>query len=232
MSRAVVALSGGQDSATCLAWAVDKFGRGQVDAITFDYGQRHSVELEAAETVAQHLGVAQTVIPIDSFAFLGQAALTNRAIAVSSNGGANTWAAERGLPSTFVPGRNIVLLGLAAAFALPRGANTVVSGICEMDAAGYPDCRASFRHAMEHTVRQGMDAQEFVLEAPLLWRSKAQTFALAAELDVLDLIIKHTHTCYEGDHETANDWGFGCGQCSACQARADGWFEYRDEVEA
>jgi 7-cyano-7-deazaguanine synthase len=225
--RAVVALSGGQDSATCLAWALREFGEGNVEAISFNYGQRHDIELVAARQVAEHFNVPWTVVPINSFTVLGHAALTNPAIAVSEDGAGNTWAEKRELPSTFVPGRNLILLGLTAAFALPRGADHVVTGVCSTDEAGYPDCRPTFVANMERAVYAAMDAPEFQLHAPLLYLTKAETFALADQLGVLDTILELTHTCYEGEHETRHDWGYGCGTCPACKARAHGWEEFR-----
>ncbi|HEY3764168.1 MAG TPA: 7-cyano-7-deazaguanine synthase QueC [Gaiellales bacterium] len=223
---AVVCLSGGQDSTTCLHHALGRYGR--VHAVTFDYGQRHRVELECAAAIAAAARVPQVVLPLDVFTRLGDGSLTNPDIEsrLDATGTGNAYAELRGLPSSFVPGRNIVFLGLAAAFGVPRGYETLVAGVCATDDAGYPDCRADFVESLEGTIRIGMDCPGFAIDAPLLHRTKAQTWALADELGVLELVRTQTHTCYEGVRGELHDWGHGCGACPACETRARGWAEF------
>jgi 7-cyano-7-deazaguanine synthase len=227
---AVVCLSGGQDSTTCLYDALRRYDR--VHAVSFDYGQRHRVELECAASIAAAAGVGQVVLPIGVFSQLGDGSLTNPAVEsrIDAAGTGNTYAELRGLPSSFVPGRNIVFLGLAAAFALPRGYRAVVAGVCATDEAGYPDCRADFVESLVQTIRIGMDCAEFTIDAPLLHRTKAQTWALADELGVLELVRTETHTCYEGVRGELHEWGHGCGRCPACETRARGWAGFRAEA--
>lgn len=240
---AVVALSGGQDSTTCLYYAIERYGVDEVMALSFDYGQRHVIELKCAHVIAATARVPHKIIAVPAFKQLGDAALTDARIDVRADASVpnpdasedhwkeNVHAAQRGLPSTFVPGRNLVFLGLAAAFALPRGADVVVTGICQQDRAGYPDCRREFAEAFVDTVRLAMDAPTFALDAPLLDRDKAQTWQLAEDLDCLDVIINDTHTCYEGNRTRIHAWGRGCGSCPACAERARGWEEYQGARE-
>jgi 7-cyano-7-deazaguanine synthase len=223
---ALVALSGGQDSATCLYYALREYH--PVRAISFDYDQRHKVELNAARRLAEGADVEHNIVPVPALRLFGGASLTDPSIASAgdaSGTGAN-YAESRGLPSSFVPGRNAILLSTAAAFGLPRGLDVLVTGVCAEDRAGYPDCRDSFVRALERALQIGMDAASFQIDAPLLHRSKAETWALAAELDVLEVVRHDTHTCYEGDHDTLNEWGYGCGECPACEVRAEGWRNY------
>jgi len=224
---AVVCLSGGQDSTTCLYDALRRYDR--VHAVSFDYGQRHRVELECAAALAAGAGVPQVVLPVGVFSQLGDGSLTNPAIAsrLDAAGTGNTYAELRGLPSSFVPGRNIIFLGLAAAFGVPRGYETLVAGVCSTDEAGYPDCRADFVGSLAETIRIGMDCPDFAIDAPLLHRTKAQTWALADELGVLELIRTQTHSCYEGVRGELHEWGHGCGACPACVTRARGWAEFQ-----
>lgn len=224
---AVVLLSGGQDSFTCLAWARRTFTQG-VSTVSFDYGQRHKVELEVAAKLAADAGVPNLVLPMPLLASLGGAALTDDAVKVAEDaaGTGNAYAHEHGLPSTFVPGRNVLFLGAAAAYAARVGSRVIVAGVCEADDAGYPDCRASFVSDMEWALQSALDDHEFTIAAPLLRLDKARTFLLAELLGVLGTVIAETHTCYEGEHELANAWGFGCGECPACQTRAKGYDEY------
>jgi 7-cyano-7-deazaguanine synthase len=224
---AVVCLSGGQDSTTCLFDALRRYGR--VHAVSFDYGQRHRVELQCAAALASKAGVEQVVLPVGAFSQLADGSLTNPAIAsrLDAAGTGNTYAELRGLPSSFVPGRNIIFLGLAAAFGVPRGYETLVAGVCSTDEAGYPDCRADFVESLVATIRIGMDCPGFTIDAPLLHRTKAQTWALADELGVLELVRTETHSCYEGVRGELHEWGHGCGACPACETRARGWAEFR-----
>lgn len=227
---ALVLLSGGQDSTTCLHWALKHWGRGHVQAVSFDYGQRHAVELQAAERIAGEAGVPWTLLEVPALDTIGGAALTdsNVAVNVDAAGTGNRYAEDHGLPSTFVPGRNAILLSTAAALAAREGLWTIVTGVCEADDAGYPDCRSLFLSAQEEALRQALDDFRLTLAAPLMVLSKGETFALAKELGVLDLIVEGTHTCYEGDRSVRWGWGYGCGKCGACRTRAAGWKEYRD----
>jgi len=221
---ALVLYSGGQDSATCLAWALSRYER--VETIGFDYGQRHRVELECRADLVAGLRSAfpdwsrrlgdDHMVRLDAIAQLGQTALTQD-IAFRM--------AEDGLPNTFVPGHNIIFLSFAAAAAYRRGLRRIVAGVCETDYSGYPDCRDDTIKAMQVALNLGL-ARRFVLETPLMWIDKAQTFALARELGgqtFLDLVVAESHSCYAGDRSTAHDWGRGCGTCPACQLRAEGW---------
>lgn len=228
--KAVVALSGGQDSGTCLFYAREAYD--DIHAVSFDYGQRHRIELECAEALADLAGCPHTVLDIAALAQLGDAALTSSKIGVAADasGTGNTHAEKHDLPSTFVPGRNVILLGLAAAYAVPRGLGTVVTGVCQMDDAGYPDCRAVFLDSFEATLNLALGATPgsplVMFDAPLMDRDKADTWELAAEHGVVDTIVKLTHTCYEGDHDHLHEWGYGCGECPACETRANGWIEF------
>lgn len=208
-SSAVVVLSGGQDSTTCLYWALERFDRGRVQALTFDYGQRHRVELECARDVAEFAGVRQTVLPIDTFAALGGNALTREEIAVGTM-------PEQGLPNTFVPGRNLVFLTFAAAFAYQRGIPNIVTGVAQTDYSGYPDCRASTLDALERALSLGMEF-DFTLHTPLMSLSKKETVELAINLGAMPAMAL-THTCYEGRRPP-------CGRCPACELRARGFAE-------
>lgn len=232
--KAVVLHSGGQDSSTCLAWAVYKWGSDRILPVSFDYGQKHKVEMDCAREVCARLEVPMPeILPVEALKVLGGAALTDSNVEVASDaaGTGNLYAAEHGLPSTFVPGRNLVFLTLAAAYAAKNGVRNLVTGVCEADDAGYPDCRGSFIRAAEHAITEALD-DRIAIHAPLLDKSKAQTFALASSLGHLDLIVKHTHTCYNGVHDLAHlhDWGYGCGECPACEERAKGWNQYKDTV--
>lgn len=207
--KALVVLSGGQDSTTCLYWAIDRFGRDKVKTITFDYGQRHRVELECAARVAAHAGVKNDCLPIDTFSALGGDALTDAAIAVDV-------AQSPGLPNTFVPGRNIIFLTFAAAFAYKRGIRHLVTGVAQTDYSGYPDCREETIKALEETLRLGME-YDVSIHTPLMHLSKKQTVEMARDLGGLDAMAL-THTCYNGERPP-------CGQCPACELRAKGFAE-------
>jgi 7-cyano-7-deazaguanine synthase len=228
---AVVALSGGQDSTVCLYYARARYG--PVHAVSFDYGQRHRVELEAAERIAETACVKHTILKVDALGQMADAGLTNPEIDIKekATGTGNSYAADRGLPSSFVPGRNLILLGLAAAYGLPRDLAVLVTGVCQEDRAGYPDCRGEFVRALELAIRSGMDSSVFRIDAPLLNRSKVETWQMAHELDCLDVVIEESHTCYEGDHTTRHEWGFGCGRCPACKLRGSSFKEWRVNAE-
>ena len=221
---ALVLFSGGQDSATCLAWALDRFGH--VETIGFDYEQRHRVELDVRPVVRDGLSALDTawasrlgpdhVLPMPTLAALSDTALTrDQAITV----------AESGLPSTFVPGRNLLFFTYAAALGYRRGLRHLVGGMCETDYSGYPDCRDDTIKALQVAIGLGMD-RRIVLHTPLMWRDKAATWELAAQLGgetLIDLLLESTHSCYLGDRTHRHDWGYGCGACPACELRAAGW---------
>lgn len=225
---ALVLFSGGQDSTTCLAWALSRFDR--VETIGFRYGQRHEIELECRQPVrAAVAGLYPTwagklgkdhLIDLDVLGRISVSALT-----------ADLPFGRRadGLPATFVPGRNLVFLTFAAIVAHQRSLGRVVSGVCETDFSGYPDCRDNTVKALQVAINLGMEAQ-LVLETPLMWIDKAETWRLAEKLGghaLVHLIIEHTHTCYVGDRTVRHAWGFGCGKCDACRLRESGWARYR-----
>ena len=224
---ALVLFSGGQDSATCLAWALERFAR--VEMLGFDYGQRHVIELACRERLldgikslrsdwAGKLGESHT-LEIATLATISDTALT-RDVAIAMR--------DDGLPNTFVPGRNLLFLTFAAALAYRRGIRHIVGGMCETDYSGYPDCRDQTIRALQAALNFGMDTQ-FELHTPLMWLDKAATWKLANELGgagLVNLIREHSHTCYLGDRGARHEWGYGCGECPACALRAKGWREY------
>lgn len=227
-TTALVLFSGGQDSTTCLAQALHKYAR--VETVGFDYGQRHRVELQARLEVLARLRVR---FP-EWAARLGQDHLLDLAVLGQVSETALTremeFTMERsGLPNTFVPGRNLLFLTLAAALAYRRGLEVIVAGVCETDFSGYPDCRDDTIKAMQLALSLGMD-RRFLLETPLMWIDKAATWKMAEDLGgeaLVRLIQEHTHTCYLGDREHRHEWGYGCGACPACELRARGWDRYR-----
>lgn len=226
-TSALVLFSGGQDSTACLAWALERYAR--VETVGFDYGQRHAVELQCRLQVLQQLreqfpawGARLGEDHLLDLRLLGQisdTALTDaRRIEMAANG----------LPNTFVPGRNLLFLTFAAALAYRRGASVLVGGMCETDYSGYPDCRDNTLKAMQVALSLGMDAP-MTVDTPLMFLTKAQTWALSHRLggEALNaLIVEHTHTCYLGDRTHRHAWGYGCGQCPACELRARGHAEY------
>lgn len=226
-TSALVLFSGGQDSATCLAWALERFDR--VETVGFDYGQRHVVEMDARLNVrdgmlkvlpqwADRLG-PDHIVDLTGYGKIAESALTaERAIEMDA----------RGLPTTFVPGRNLVFLTCAAALADRRGLDVLVGGMCETDFSGYPDCRRDTIEAMAHALSLGLD-KPVVIDTPLMALTKAQTWELAERIGgqtLVDLIVEASHTCYRGDREHRHDWGFGCGDCPACELRAAGYGEW------
>jgi len=227
-ASALVLFSAGQDSATCLAWALDRFER--VETIGFDYGQRHRIELDQRPKLAaliasqrptwrQRLG-DDCVVDLTGYgALAGSALVENRAIEV----------AAAGLPNTFVPGRNLVFLSVAAAHAYRRGIDVLVGGMCETDFSGYPDCRLETIKAQERALALGLE-RPITIKTPLMHLTKAQTWALANSLGgvgLVDAIVEGSHTCYEGDRSQRHDWGYGCGACPACDLRAKGYSDWR-----
>ncbi|MDZ4792045.1 MAG: 7-cyano-7-deazaguanine synthase QueC [Hyphomicrobiales bacterium] len=227
---ALVLFSGGQDSTVCLAWALTRYAR--VETVGFSYGQRHGVELECRADILRRLPVEfpqwagrlgeDHLIDIAALGAISDTALTRDA---EITFGAN------GLPTTFVPGRNILFLTFAAALGYRRGILRLVGGMCETDYSGYPDCRNETLRSLEETLRLATEAR-FQLELPLMWRSKADTWALADALGgaaLVDLVVEATHTCYHGDRTRRHDWGYGCSQCPACTLRAAGWKEWREQ---
>ena len=226
-SSALVLFSGGQDSAVCLAWALSRFAR--VETVGFDYGQRHAVEMQARMVVregmaalnsvwAERLG-ADHVVDLSGYGRFADSALTrDRAIEMD----------QRGLPNTFVPGRNLVFLTCAAALADRRGLNVLVGGMCETDYSGYPDCRRDTLDALSTALSLGLD-KPVPIETPLMRLSKAQTWSLADELGgapLVELILEASHTCYLGERSHRHAWGYGCGSCPACDLRARGHAEW------
>lgn len=228
--RAIVLFSGGQDSTVCLAWALERFT--EVETIGFDYGQRHAVELAVRPVVREKMRALKPewagrlrddhLIDLSVLGEVSETALT-RDVAIEM--------ADSGLPTTFVPGRNLVFLTFAGALAYRRGAKNLVAGMCETDYSGYPDCRDDTIKAMQVALTLGMD-RRFVVHTPLMWIDKAATFALADEIGgeaLLQLVVEDTHSCYLGDRSQRHDWGYGCGECPACQLRAAGFAKWKKE---
>ena len=227
----LVLFSGGQDSTVCLAWALDRFAR--VETIGFDYGQRHAIELAVRHPIREAIAGFSTgwrgrlghdhVVKLDALSAIADTALTrDMAIEIGGNG----------LPTTFVPGRNLIFLSFAGALAYRRGAKHLVAGMCETDYSGYPDCRDDTLKAMQVALSLGMD-RRFVVHTPLMWIDKAGTFALAKQIGgqpLLDLVIEGTHSCYLGDRSQRHPWGYGCGSCPACRLRADGYARFVSET--
>src|SRR5581483_10211014 len=223
-ATALVLFSGGQDSTVCLAWALDRFPR--VETIGFDYSQRHSVELDMRPEIrAKILAIKPEwksrlgqdhIVRLDALAAISDTALT-REVEIEIG--------ENGLPTTFVPGRNLIFLAFAGALAYRRGVSHLVAGMCETDYSGYPDCRNETVQAMARALRLGMD-KEVLIETPLMRIDKAGTFELAQKIGgdaLIRLVVEDTHSCYLGDRSHRHDWGYGCGECPACQLRAQGW---------
>ncbi|MCH9693027.1 MAG: 7-cyano-7-deazaguanine synthase QueC [Gammaproteobacteria bacterium] len=208
---ALVVFSGGQDSTTCLYWAIDRFGDGNVSCVTFDYGQRHRVELQCARSIAEFASVPQVELPIDTFAALGGDSLTDPGIDVAAQSDG-----EAGLPNTFVPGRNLIFLTFAAALAYQRGVGNIVTGVAETDYSGYPDCREQTLQKLQRTLQLGMES-DVRIHAPLMHLSKKQTVELARDLGAMPAMAM-THTCYNGLRPP-------CGSCAACELRAKGFTE-------
>jgi len=225
---AIVLFSGGQDSTVCLAWALERFSR--VETIGFDYGQRHAIELSVRARLREKMAALNSgwaarlgddhMIKLDALAAISDTALTHQtAIEI----------ADSGLPTTFVPGRNLMFFCFAGALAYRRGARHLVAGMCETDYSGYPDCRDDTVKAMQVALTLGLD-KRVAIHTPLMWIDKAETFALAVKIGgeaFLDLLIEDSHSCYLGDRSRRHDWGYGCGTCPACQLRAQGFAKFK-----
>lgn len=225
--RALVLFSGGQDSATCLAWALSNYD--YVETIGFDYGQRHHVELECRGRILDRLRHVSThwrerlgddhLLNLAVLGEISSTALTSeRVIELSASG----------LPNTFVPGRNLLFFTFAAAVAYRRKLPVLVGGMCETDYSGYPDCRNDTLNALQQALCMGMD-MELRIETPLMWLDKAATWRLAESVggkELIDIILEDSHTCYVGDHKTWHSWGYGCGECPACELRANGYASF------
>ncbi|MFT3857404.1 MAG: 7-cyano-7-deazaguanine synthase QueC [Aquabacterium sp.] len=229
---ALVVFSGGQDSTACLAWALSRYAH--VETIGFDYGQRHRIEMDCRQVVRDRLRRAfpdwgarlgeDHVLDLGLLGQISDTALTeSRAIAMQANG----------LPNTFVPGRNLIFLNFAAAVAYRRGASVLVGGMCETDFSGYPDCRDNTLKALQVAISLGLDSP-MTIETPLMWLTKAQTWAMTDALGgtaLNDLIIEHTHTCYLGDRQHRHAWGYGCGTCPACDLRRTGFESFQRDPD-
>lgn len=226
-TKALVLFSGGQDSATCLAWALDRFAH--VETVGFNYGQRHAVEMDLRPHARKAIAMAKPdwvgrlgddhVLDLKVLGEISHTALTRDAEITMG---------KHGLPTTFVPGRNLMFFTLAGALAYRRGIRHIVSGVCETDYSGYPDCRNDTVKAMETALNLGME-RDFVLDTPLMWIDKAATWTLAEALggnSLVETIIEETHTCYLGDRTDRHKWGYGCGTCPACELRAKGFADY------
>jgi len=226
-NRALVLFSGGQDSTVCLAWALGRFDA--VETLGFDYGQTHKVELACRAQIREKLAAlkpewAARLGPDHTLALPGLNAISETALTrdVEIEMGAN------GLPTSFVPGRNLLFFTYGAALAYRRGASTIVGGMCETDYSGYPDCRDETIATLENAVSLGLD-KEMTFETPLMWLDKAATWSLTQRLGgkpLIDLVLEETHSCYKGDRTQRQDWGYGCGSCPACDLRAKGYAAY------
>jgi len=218
--HALVVLSGGQDSVTCLGYALKVFSK--VSAISFRYNQRHAIELQCAAYVANCYAVPHKVVDMgELISSLVTSALTGKGEVGRPH------AYKPGLPSSFVPGRNALFLTLSHAFAQEIAAEAIITGVCQTDYSGYPDCRELFVLQLCQALNTGYETRIQIL-TPLMDLNKAQTFGLAEECGFLDMVLEHSHTCYNGDHQTRHQWGYGCGTCPACELRAKGWQEYKE----
>ena len=226
-NSALVLFSGGQDSTTCLAWALNRYDH--VETLGFDYGQRHAIELTMRPQLLDSLRTMHSdwksklgedhVLDLSLLAAISDTALTSE-VAITMQ--------ENGLPNTFVPGRNLLFLTSAAALAYRRGISDLVGGMCETDYSGYPDCRDETLRSLEQAINLGM-ASKLAIQTPLMWLNKAQSWQLAATLggqELVELIRTETHTCYLGERGVLHAWGHGCGTCPACELRARGYADY------
>jgi 7-cyano-7-deazaguanine synthase len=225
---ALVLFSGGQDSTVCLAWALQQFSR--VETIGFDYGQRHAIELSVRARLRERMAALRVdwkaglgddhLVKLDALAAISETALT-RDTAIEM--------ADSGLPTTFVPGRNLIFFCFAGALAYRRGARHLIAGMCETDFSGYPDCRDDTIKAIQVALTLGLD-KRVAIHTPLMWIDKADTFAMAEQIGgkaFLEIVIEDSHSCYLGDRSKRHEWGFGCGECPACQLRAQGFVKFK-----
>ncbi|PCI29252.1 MAG: 7-cyano-7-deazaguanine synthase QueC [SAR324 cluster bacterium] len=219
MSKALVIFSGGQDSTTCLGWAKNRYD--SVQAITFAYGQTHTVEVEQAKKIAAMMDVPLQVVHLDFFGDLVNSALI-------SGGDVNAPHVDNeALPASYVPNRNALFILVAHAFSQKIKADTLIGGMCQTDYSGYPDCREDFINTLKQALNMGSE-QNIKVETPLMFLNKAETFELARKEGVLDLVLQHSHTCYNGD-PNMNEWGRGCGDCPACGLREKGYYEFKEQ---
>jgi 7-cyano-7-deazaguanine synthase len=227
---ALVLFSGGQDSTVCLAWALERYAR--VETVGFDYGQRHRIELDMRPRLRERMVKIKPewqarlgedhIVKLDALAAMSDSALTRETVIEM---------ADNGLPTTFVPGRNLIFFCFAGALAYRRGARHIVAGMCETDYSGYPDCRDVTVKAMQHALGLGMD-RSIAINTPLMWIDKAGTFAMAEDIGgeaLLALVVEDTHSCYLGDRTRRHDWGYGCGACPACDLRAAGYKKFIEQ---
>ena len=230
--HALVMFSGGQDSATCLAWALENYSF--VETVGFTYHQKHSVELKCRKSVLQKIGSVRSnwsekladdhVIDLSIISELGESALT-RDMEIKMM--------ENGLPSTFVPGRNLFFFLAAGVLMYRRGISVLVAGMCETDFSGYPDCRDETIKAMQNALNMGLE-KPLLIETPLMWIDKSQTWKMAKDLggqNLVDLIVEETHTCYRGERSEKHDWGYGCDNCPACELRKNGYLKFLGSKE-
>lgn len=232
-NNALILFSGGQDSATCLAWALEHFPH--VETVGYAYGQRHEIELTCRETLRKKISSLKPewqkrlgtdhMIDLSSLGALSETALTRNA---------EIGMLENGLPNTFVPGRNLIFLTFAAALAFRRSLKHIVTGVCETDYSGYPDCRDDTIKALQVALNLGME-QRFVLHTPLMWIDKAQTWQLCQQLggeSLIEIIRKESHSCYKGERQKEYSWGYGCNNCPACELRSQGWAAYQATIKS
>jgi 7-cyano-7-deazaguanine synthase len=220
MSSALVVFSGGQDSTTCLGWAKNRYKH--VETITFDYHQKHSIEIEQAKKIAEILKVPNYIFIIDIFSQLADSAL----LEVNQDQDINaSHHSKPNLPASFVPNRNAIFFTIAHAYAQKQGLEHIITGINQTDYSGYPDCREPFIKSLEMSLNMGSESN-IRFKYPLIDLSKAETFKMAKDEGVLDLVIEESHTCYNGDRSSKHDWGYGCANCPACILRMRGWNEY------
>lgn len=223
MKKAVVIFSGGQDSTTCLLWAINQLTHpDNIHAVTFYYGQRHGKEIEQAQKICKRLGVQQHIIDVSFLKMLSSSALVTA-------GNINEVRAD-GLPASFVPNRNQLFITIAHALAQQLGAPYLITGVCETDYSGYPDCRQEFITAIEKATNIGSNSSINIM-TPLMDLSKAETFAIAERVGGLDVVLEMSHTCYNDNHHTRHSWGYGCGECPACLLRKKGWEEYQAMIK-
>lgn len=221
MSKSLVVLSGGQDSVTCLGVALAQHD--EVACISFVYGQKHKVELICAKKICNNLGVHLKLVDLS---FLGRMVTS----ALTSDGDVNqSHAYKKGLPASFVPNRNALFLTTAHAYAQEINADTIYTGVCQTDYSGYPDCRDEFIHMLGVALNKGYECNINII-TPLMYLTKAETFGLANTFGILETVINDSHTCYNGNREIKHDWGYGCGECAACELRKNGWYEYQKTI--